>query len=124
MLKKSLFTLLAALTIFMGGCNDKPEDANPPVVEGEAKSITVATTTSTEDSGLLDFLLPEFKKDTGIEVKIVAKGTGEAIEIAKRGDADAILVHAKAKEVAFVDEGYGVERFDVMYKVSNRAYDR
>lgn len=120
MFKKSLFTLLAALAIFMGGCADKaqeskPEDAKPPVVQEEAKVITVATTTSTEDSGLLDFLLPEFKKDSGIEVKIVAKGTGEAIEIAKRGDADAILVHAKAREVAFVEEGYGVERFDVMY---------
>lgn len=81
----------------------------------EKKSIILATTTSTYDSGLLDYLLPQFEKETGIEVKVLAKGTGEALEIGKKGDADVLLVHAKAKEEQFVKDGYGVERFQVMY---------
>ncbi len=80
-----------------------------------AAEIILATTTSTQDSGLLDYLLPEFKKDTGIDVKVVAKGTGAAIEIAKNGDADVLLVHAKAQEEQFVKDGFGLERFDVCY---------
>jgi tungstate transport system substrate-binding protein len=80
-----------------------------------SKTITLATTTSTNDSGLLDYLLPEFKKDTGIEVKVVAVGTGQALEIGRKGDADVLMVHAKADEEKFVEEGYGVERFDLMY---------
>lgn len=82
---------------------------------GGGKSITLATTTSTNDSGLLDYLLPEFKKDTGIEVKVVAVGTGQALEIGRKGDADVLMVHAKSDEEKFVEEGYGVERFDLMY---------
>jgi len=79
------------------------------------RSMILATTTSTQDSGLLDYLLPLFKEDTGITVKVLAKGTGEAIEVAKRGDADGLLVHAKSQEVKFVEEGYGTERLEVMY---------
>lgn len=82
---------------------------------GASKTITLATTTSTYDSGLLDYLIPQFEKDTGIHVKVVPRGTGEAMEIGKRGDADCLLVHAKAKEEEFVKQGYGVKRFDVMY---------
>ncbi len=81
----------------------------------KAEEIILATTTSTQDSGLLDYLLPEFKKDTGIEVKVVAKGTGASIEIAKNGDADVLLVHAKAQEEQFVTDGFGLERYDVCY---------
>ncbi|SHH84204.1 tungstate transport system substrate-binding protein [Clostridium grantii DSM 8605] len=84
-------------------------------INEEGKSIILATTTSTYDSGLLDYLLPKFTEETGIEVKVVPLGTGAAIELAQNGDADCLLVHAKAKEEAFIEAGYGLERFDVMY---------
>ncbi len=77
--------------------------------------ITVASTTSTENSGLFDHILPLFQEETGIEVRVVAQGTGQALETGRRGDADVVFVHARALEDAFVAEGYGVERFDVMY---------
>lgn len=77
--------------------------------------ITVASTTSTENSGLFDHILPIFQDKTGIEVRVVAQGTGQALETARRGDADVVFVHARAAEEQFVAEGYGVERFDVMY---------
>jgi tungstate transport system substrate-binding protein len=77
--------------------------------------ITVASTTSTENSGLLRYLLPLFQQDTGIEVRVVAVGTGQAIELAQRGDADVLFVHHKPSEEKFVAEGFGVARFDVMY---------
>lgn len=79
------------------------------------RTMVLATTTSTQDSGLLDYLLPTFEKDTGIKVKVLAKGTGAAIEVAKRGDADGLLVHAKSKELKFVEEGFATERLEVMY---------
>lgn len=79
------------------------------------RTMILATTTSTQDSGLLDYLLPIFEKDTGIKVKVLAKGTGEALEVAKRGDADGLLVHAKAQELKFVEDGFGTERLEVMY---------
>jgi len=77
--------------------------------------ITVASTTSTENSGLFQFLLPLFQRDTGIEVRVVAVGTGQAIALAQRGDADVLFVHHKPSEEQFVAEGFGVARFDVMY---------
>jgi tungstate transport system substrate-binding protein len=79
------------------------------------KSIVVASTTSTQDSGLFAHILPKFKAKTGIDVKVVAQGTGQALDTGKRGDADVVLVHAKAQEDKFVAEGFGVKRFDVMY---------
>jgi tungstate transport system substrate-binding protein len=79
------------------------------------RTMILATTTSTQDSGLLDYLLPIFEKETGIKVKVLAKGTGEAIEVAKRGDADGLLVHAKSQELQFVKDGFGTERLEVMY---------
>lgn len=77
--------------------------------------ITVASTTSTENSGLFGHILPIFQEESGIEVRVVAQGTGQALETARRGDADVVLVHARAAEEQFVAEGHGVERFDVMY---------
>jgi tungstate transport system substrate-binding protein len=77
--------------------------------------ITVASTTSTEQSGLFRHILPIFEQKTGIEVRVVAVGTGQALDLARRGDADVVLVHAKAAEEEFVREGYGVQRFPVMY---------
>jgi len=79
------------------------------------RSIVVASTTSTEDSGLFGYLLPIFKAKTGIEVKVIAQGTGQALDTARRGDADVVFVHAKSQEEKFLAEGYGVKRFDVMY---------
>jgi tungstate transport system substrate-binding protein len=88
--------------------------AGQPAV-GQEQFITVASTTSTENSGLFEHLLPMFEDETGIDVRVVAVGTGQAIELAKRGDADVLFVHHKPSEEAFVEEGYGVERQDVMY---------
>ena len=86
-----------------------------PVGADDAKTIVVASTTSTENSGLFDHILPLFRKRTGIEVRPVAVGTGQAIRLAKRGDADVLFVHDRASEEAFVAEGFGVERYDVMH---------
>ncbi|MCP5419100.1 MAG: extracellular solute-binding protein [Gammaproteobacteria bacterium] len=77
--------------------------------------ITVASTTSTENSGLFDYLLPKFTEKTGIEARVVAVGTGQAIELARKGDADVLFVHHKPSEEKFVADGQGVKRFDVMY---------
>jgi tungstate transport system substrate-binding protein len=77
--------------------------------------ITVASTTSTEQSGLFKHLLPSFEKRTGIQVRVVALGTGQALDMGKRGDADVVFVHAKPLEERFVAEGYGVKRLEVMY---------
>ncbi len=81
----------------------------------EDRSIVVASTTSTQDSGLFGYLLPIFKAKTGIDVKVIAQGTGQALDTARRGDADVVFVHAKAQEEKFVADGFGVKRFDVMY---------
>ena len=79
------------------------------------KSIVVASTTSTQDSGLFSHILPMFKAKTGIDVKVVAQGTGQALETARRGDADVVFVHAKPAEEKFLSEGFGVKRYPVMY---------
>jgi tungstate transport system substrate-binding protein len=80
-----------------------------------AESITVASTTSTEQSGLFGYLLPEAKKATGLDVKVVAVGTGQALDMARRGDADVVFVHDQAAEEKFLREGFGVKRYPVMY---------
>lgn len=79
-----------------------------------AEFITVASTTSTQNSGLFDAILPQFTAKTGIEVRVIAVGTGQAIRQAKKGDADVLFVHHRKSEETFVAEGYGVKRFDVM----------
>src|SRR5215467_3461377 len=79
------------------------------------KSIVVSSTTSTQDSGLFGSILPLFKAKTGIDVKVVALGTGQALDAARRGDADVVFVHAKPQEEKFLAEGFGVKSFDVMY---------
>jgi tungstate transport system substrate-binding protein len=81
----------------------------------QQKFITVASTTSTEQSGLFGYLLPIFEKQTGIQVRVVALGTGQALDMGRRGDADVVFVHAKPLEEKFVAEGHGVKRFEVMY---------
>jgi len=86
-----------------------------PQAMTQDKSIVVASTTSTQDSGLFGHILPIFTKKTGIAVKVVAQGTGQALDTARRGDADVVFVHAKAQEEKFLSEGHGVKRFPVMY---------
>ena len=81
----------------------------------QEKFIVVASTTSTEQSGLFGHLLPVFQKKTGIRVRVVALGTGQALDLARRGDADVVFVHARSAEEKFLTEGHGVRRFDVMY---------
>jgi tungstate transport system substrate-binding protein len=86
-----------------------------PPASAQATFITVSSTTSTEQSGLFKDLLPHFTKATGIEVRVVALGTGQALDMARRGDADVVFVHDKVAEEKFVAEGFGVKRFEVMY---------
>jgi tungstate transport system substrate-binding protein len=89
--------------------------AIPVLAHAQERAITVASTTSTEQSGLFKHLLPAFTKKTGIEVKVVAVGTGQALDIGRRGDADVVFVHDKAAEEKFVAEGFAAKRQDVMY---------
>ncbi len=85
------------------------------VANAQAQSIVMASTTSTEQSGLFPYLLPEFKKATGVDVKVVAVGTGQAIDMGRRGDADVLFVHDQVAEEKVVAEGFAVKRFPVMY---------
>lgn len=89
--------------------------AAPFVVHAQDKSIVVASTTSTQDSGLFGHILPLFKSKTGIDVRVVSQGTGQALDTGRRGDADVVFVHAKLQEEKFVADGYGVRRYPVMY---------
>lgn len=134
MKKRNLAVLLAGmmLTGLMGGCGQK-EEAEPKKEEAVTQEKTqeeesetepetedkgvlmMATTTSTADTGLLDYLAPIFKEDTGWELQWNAVGTGEALKMGENGDVDIVLVHAKASEEEFVANGFGVERFPVMY---------
>ncbi|MBV5262739.1 substrate-binding domain-containing protein [Pinisolibacter aquiterrae] len=102
-------TLLAAALGLAVALPAQAQDAKPTA------SIVVASTTSTQDSGLFGYLLPIFTKKTGIEVKIVAQGTGQALDTGRRGDADVVFVHAKAAEEKFLSEGFSKERKPVMY---------
>lgn len=90
---------------------EEPQEAQGP----DNTELILATTTSTENSGLLNFVLPDLKEKTGVETKVVAVGTGKALQMGRDGEADILLVHAKPDEEIFVEEGHGLERFDVMY---------
>lgn len=100
---KSKITLAIAMIIFGG------------IYSAQAEDLILASTTSTQNSGLFDYLLPVFEKETGIKVHVVAVGTGAALKLARKGDADVLMVHHKISEEKFVAEGYGVERFDLMH---------
>jgi len=115
-MKKFLSIILTITLVFslaLAGCTkEDTSNQTPAPVE---RDIILSTTTSTQDSGLLDYLLPIFKEETGINVKVVAVGTGQALQMGRDGEADILLVHAKASEETFVVEGHGLERHDVMY---------
>jgi tungstate transport system substrate-binding protein len=85
------------------------------IAAGEEGVVILATTTSTENSGLLEYLLPEWQKDTGVEVKTIAVGTGKALQLGRAGDVDVVMVHAKVSELQFMEEGYGISRTEIMY---------
>ena len=103
MMKHTFALILGALAL----------SANPAVAQQQ--SIVVASTTSTQDSGLFGHILPLFKAASGIDVKVVAQGTGQALDTGRRGDADVVFVHAKEQEEKFVADGFGVKRYSVMY---------
>ena len=103
MLTRRLLIAAAASLVFAGSAL------------AQDKSIVVASTTSTQDSGLFGHILPMFKAKTGIDVKVVAQGTGQALDTGRRGDADVVFVHAKPAEEKFLAEGFGVKRYPVMY---------
>ncbi len=140
-----LFCLILIIAVFMAGCAapaaeaptiEEPvveataaeaPSAEAPVVEepaaeepalpvpGGENHLVLATTTSTDDSGLLDFLLPDFETEAGVVVDVIAVGTGQALQIGKDGNADVLLVHARALEDEFMAEEHGIRREDVMY---------
>ncbi|HWP97197.1 MAG TPA: substrate-binding domain-containing protein [Syntrophomonadaceae bacterium] len=110
-----LLALIMTFSLVVTGCSKKADtskEAAKPTIES---TMTLATTTSTQDSGLLDVLIPAFEKEVGTKVKVVAVGSGEAIAMGQRGDADVLLVHSPAAEQKFVADGYGINRRDVMY---------
>ena len=106
-MKKQISNLLigALVTVLMGSSQ----------VYAQEKSIVVSSTTSTEQSGLFNFILPIFKMKAGIDAKVVAVGTGQALDIGRRGDADVVFVHDKAAEEKFVEDGFSTKRYEVMY---------
>ncbi|WP_287233919.1 substrate-binding domain-containing protein [Mesorhizobium sp.] len=102
-----MFTAIAVVLTFLASSGAS--------ASAQEQSIVVASTTSTRDSGLFDHILPLFNARTGIEVRVVAQGTGQALDAGRRGDADVVFVHAREQEEKFVEQGFGVKRFDVMY---------
>ncbi len=105
-IRRKMFALLAVAALSVVAAMPAP---------AQDTTILVASTTSTQDSGLFGHLLPQFKAATGIEVKVVALGTGQALDVGRRGDADVVFVHARPEEEKFLAEGFGVARHPVMY---------
>ena len=107
--KKSFQLLLIfSLSLILVGTNASAQD-------DDAQRLILATTTSTYDSGLLDYILPDFEATYNADVDVISVGTGQAIALGESGDADVLLVHARAREDAFVEAGHGLIRYDVMY---------
>ncbi len=110
--KKILPTLSVFLIIF---CSAFIATASAVSVSAEQRIIRLATTTSTQNSGLLQYLLPVFEKQTGYQVHVIAVGTGKALQMGRNGDVDLLMVHAPSAEKKFIQEGYGIKRFALMY---------
>lgn len=126
MFRKSLFNLMMLLALALFACRQAPEPtATAPAAAGDVAPTTaateqqtilrLATTTSTENSGLLTYLLPAFEEQFGVTVDVVAVGTGQALQLGEDGNADVVMVHARDLEDAFMTEGHGVRREDLMY---------
>ena len=113
MKQRTIWTILTLMVVLALAAGCKPSPTPTPVTE--VQKLILATTTSTYDSGLLDHRLPNFETEYNAKVEVIAVGTGQAIKTAEQGDADVILVHARAREDKFVADGYGVNRQDVMY---------
>jgi tungstate transport system substrate-binding protein len=121
----ALLSILVLLVGSLVGCGGTPEPAQapeptaPPPTEAaqstESAKLTLATTTSTENSGLLAYLLPFFEEESGVTIEVIAVGTGQALQLGEDGNADVLMVHARAREDAFMDAGHGVRREDLMY---------
>ncbi len=108
-------TLILLISTTLGACQAIPPPVDTASGRKMSKELILATTTSTQDSGLLDVLIPLFEKETGYTVKVIAVGTGAALRMGERGDADVLLVHAPEAEEAFMAAGHGLEREYVMY---------
>ena len=106
-MRKVLIVFTAVFALILAGCTSRDEN--------QTGTIRLVTTTSTEDSGLLDFLLPVFTQEIGWEVRVISIGTGAALQLGRDGEADVLLVHARSEEDRFVEEGYSERRHDVMY---------
>ncbi len=125
--KLSILLLISLLIFSFTACSNdakekteepnqvKEENNTPEDDTADDKEITLATTTSVNDSGLMDYLTPMFEKETGYTLDVVSQGTGQALQTGRDGNADILLIHAKADEEKFVEEGYGLERVEIMY---------
>lgn len=115
----ALMILLTLVAGVLGGCGDSSDSSSLPAgadaPSTEAQKLILATTTSTENSGLLGYILPIFEEEYGVRVDVIAVGTGQALKLGEDGNADVLMVHARAKEDAFMDAGHGIRREDVMY---------
>ena len=120
MLKLMKIIAVLALLVLLAACQPVSREgaapaAGAPQLPHAGQTLALATTTSTENSGLLAYILPDFQAQTGATVEVVAVGTGQALKLGEDGNADVLLVHARAQEDAFMDAGHGVRREDVMY---------
>ena len=123
MTRQTTFLTLALVLALVASCKpvSTPAPPSPPPMPTDTpksagpQHLILATTTSTQDSGLLDFILPDFEQQYNVQVDVVAVGTGQAIKLGEDGNADLLLVHARAQEDAFMEAGHGVRREDVMY---------
>lgn len=116
-MKKGIISIITAamITMSMVGCSSTGTDDTNKDKASTVKEITLVTTTSLDDTGFLGETLKGFEEENGVKVNVVAKGTGEALELGKSKDADILFVHAKQKEEDFIKEGYGVDRTEIMY---------
>ncbi|MFZ7133312.1 MAG: substrate-binding domain-containing protein [Eubacteriales bacterium] len=113
-----VFLFVILLPILLAGCNtDSANDSQQDTPENnlEDKTLILATTTSVNDTGLMEYLEPLFEEYSGIDLQVLSQGTGQAIQTAEDGNADVLLIHAKAAEEEFISEGYGLERIELMY---------
>jgi len=123
MIRKGFAALILALLLMLAACGPQASPPAPPTepvtlpetLPEPQGTIILATTTSTEDSGLLDFILPAFTFETGWDIRVISVGTGAALQLGRDGEADVLLVHARAQEDLFVADGYAQSRHDVMY---------